>query len=389
VNNGLVIDGTGSEPIPNGLVAIDGNRIVYAGPSSEFKMPKDIPLLDAEGGTILPGIINSHSHKDMGAGTRRIMFLLEGVTSVCDMMIPISSMHNLEEEGIQSGPAARGFKAGPIITVPGGYPGVIFGVANSYEIQGAHEAELAVLDLYSQGADYIKVALEPGIFVEPWPFLDLVELRTIIDTAHSKNLLVRAHVNNAELDLALEAGVDVIEHVPMPSFSPQKLGVFFDDAGKFRMDPYLEEQLLQMVEQEIVLVPTLDVIIDDTYKKSEAPPEVEVVNQAVLGVVGFFHNLGGTIALGNDYGNSGVMRGMPLREMELLHDAGLSRVEVIEAATKHAAYVCGQSDYLGTLESGKLADLIVVEGNPLEDLTTMLSIMYVVKDGEIAVTPED
>ena len=74
---------------------------------------------------------------------------------------------------------------------------------------------------------------------------------------------------------------------------------------------------------------------------------------------------------------------MPLREMNLLQTAGLSPLEVIEAATRHAAYACGQGDELGTLEKGKLADLIVIDGNPLDDLNAMDSVLYVVKDGEV------
>ena len=142
-----------------------------------------------------------------------------------------------------------------------------------------------------------------------------------------------------------------------------------------------------MIEQGIVLVPTLDVIIDDPYPHEEIEPETEVVIQVVLGIVRFFHNSGGIIALGNDYGNSGVKPGMPLREMELLQIVGLSSLEVIEAATRHAANVCGQSDELGTLEKGKLADLIIVDGNPLEDLEVMDAVFYVVKDGEIILSP--
>ena len=97
---------------------------------------------------------------------------------------------------------------------------------------------------------------------------------------------------------------------------------------------------------------------------------------------------GGIIAVGNDYGNPSVHLGMPLREIDLLQTAGLSPLEVIEAATKHAAYVCGQSDELGTLERGKLADLIVVDGNPLDDLNAMDSVLYIVKDGELVFSPQ-
>jgi imidazolonepropionase-like amidohydrolase len=218
--------------------------------------------------------------------------------------------------------------------------------------------------------------------------LNLQELRSIVTTAHSLDLLVRAHLNNAVFDTALDAGIDVIEHVPMPSFSSEELDTFFDDDGVFRMPPELEEQLLRAVDLGIVLVPTLDVIIDDAYPDEEIDPETDVVIQAVLNVVRFFHDSGGVIALGNDYGNPGIKPGMPLREMGLLQSIGLSPMEVIVAATMRAAYVCGQDEELGTLEAGKLADIIVVDGNPLDDLEVMDSVLYVVKDGEVVLSPQ-
>lgn len=162
----------------------------------------------------------------------------------------------------------------------------------------------------------------------------------------------------------------------------------FDDAGVFRMPSELEAQMLRMIDQGVVLVPTLDVLIDDTYRRGDIDPETEVFIQATLGVVRFFHDSGGIIAVGNDYGNTGVQPGIPLREMDLFRTAGLSPLEVIEAGTRHAAYVCGHSDELGTLEIGKLADLIVVDGNPLDDLNAMNSVLYVVKDGEIVFSPQ-
>ena len=164
ITNGTIVDGTGADPITDGLVAIHDNRIVAIGQSDDFKIPDEAVLIDAEDGTILPGIINSHSHFDSGAATRRIMFLLDGVTSVCDMMISMQMMSYLEEERTQEGPAARGFKAGPIVTAPGGYPGIIFGTYNSYEIQGEDEAENAVLDLHTRRADY------KNLFIRSFPF---------------------------------------------------------------------------------------------------------------------------------------------------------------------------------------------------------------------------
>jgi imidazolonepropionase-like amidohydrolase len=388
LTHGIVIDGKGSDPIPDGLVAIRDNRIVFVGQSSEFRIPRDALVIDAEGGTILPGVINSHARNVAGAGTRRISFLLDGVTSVCDLGAQLMRMPAFEEEKVNSGPAARGFKAGPIITAPGGYPAPFVGSSISYEVQGKDEAELAVHDLHTQGADFIKVALDPGTVSEPWPVLNLEELRTVVETAHSYGLLVRAHMTDSTmLDMALEAGVDVIEHVPMPPNSHVDLESMFDDSGNFRMPPELETQMLRMIEQRVVLVPTLDVYMGDIEYFGDRYGDADSFMEALLGVVRFFHDSGGTIALGNDYSNPGVESEMPLSEMILLRSAGLTPSEVIKAATRQAAYVCGQGNELGTLEAGKLADIIVVEGNPLDDLNAMDSILYVVKDGDIVVSP--
>ncbi len=383
ITNGIVVDGTGADPIVDGLVAIQGNRIAAVGQTTDFKIPDEAVVIDAAGGTILPGIINSYAHRASTAATRRVLFLLDGVTSVCDLGIPLYRLHDFEKEEIHFSPAARGFKAGPIVTTPGGYSGSIGSL--DYEIQGEDEAEMAVHDLHARGVDYIKVALEPGFVSETLPVMNLQELRSIVATAHAYDLLVRAHVMKSTLlDIALEAGVDVIEHVTMPSDSHEDLESMFDDAGNFKLPSDLETQMLHMIDQGVVLVPTLDV-----YQGGDIEPETEVILRAILGVVRFFHDSGGIIAVGNDYGVPGVQPGMPLHEMDLLQTAGdLSPLEVIEAATKHAAYVCGQSDELGTLERGKLAYLIVVDGNPLDDLNAMYSVLHIVKDGELVFSPQ-
>lgn len=125
VTNGIVVDGTGTGPIADGLVAIQGNRIVAVGQSTDFKIPDEAVVIDAAGGTILPGVINSHTHRVRSAETRRGLFLLEGVTSICDLGVPLFLMQPFEQEESQSGQAAHGFKAGPIVTAPGGYPGPV------------------------------------------------------------------------------------------------------------------------------------------------------------------------------------------------------------------------------------------------------------------------
>jgi imidazolonepropionase-like amidohydrolase len=135
----------------------------------------------------------------------------------------------------------------------------------------------------------------------------------------------------------------------------------------------------------------LDVYYSDPFWQAYREPDTESLDQpfphSVLGVVSAFHEASDTIAAGNDYGISGVEPGMPLDELKLLQAAGLSPLEVIAAATKNAAYACGHGAELGTLEAGKLADLIVVDGDPLIDLAGLDALLYVVLDGEIALSP--
>jgi imidazolonepropionase-like amidohydrolase len=108
-----------------------------------------------------------------------------------------------------------------------------------------------------------------------------------------------------------------------------------------------------------------------------------------LEIVGRFHQLEGVVAVGNDYGNPGVERGMPLREMKLLLEAGLSPMEVLEAGTRRAAQVCGHGNELGTMEPGKLADIIIVDGNPLEDIEALDRVKWVIKDGQVVGTSNE
>ncbi len=384
VKNGAVIDGTGAPPIPDGVVAIDGERIVAVGQLADYIFPDEVMVIDAGGGTILPGVFNAHVHLADAAMTRRELFLLDGVTSVCDMAAWLIDMPDFEQEDTYLGPAARGFKSGPIITAPGGHPGPDHGYFLSYEVIGVEEAKAAVDDLYSRGADYIKVALEPGFMQERLPVLGLDELQSIVAAAHTHGLLVRVHVTSSDmLEIALLSDIDVIEHVPMPSFSPADLETYFGTPDAPQLPYEYVEQLHRMIDQDIVMVPTLDVFFGDVYYQQDLDSEIRAVIQGLLGVVRLFHESGGQIALGNDYGSPGVLQGMPLREMELLLAAGLTPMEVIEAATRHSAYVCGQGEVLGTLEPGKLADLIVLDGNPLQDIAVMDQVIFVVKSGEI------
>lgn len=108
------------------------------------------------------------------------------------------------------------------------------------------------------------------------------------------------------------------------------------------------------------------------------------VVMAVLDMIRRFRAAGSVIALGNDFNDRFIKERFPITEMKALLEAGLTPQEVIEAGTRHAARVCGQEAILGTLEKGKLADIIIVDGNPLKDMNAITRLKWIILDGKVA-----
>jgi imidazolonepropionase-like amidohydrolase len=122
------------------------------------------------------------------------------------------------------------------------------------------------------------------------------------------------------------------------------------------------------------------------YGFPDVEPWQRVLIDGLLEIVRRFHDADGVVALGTDYnpGAAGLQPDLFLREIELLHTAGLTPEDVIEAATNHAARVCGHGEDLGTIEAGKLADLLVVDGDPVMDLAALERVVLVVRGGTVA-----
>jgi imidazolonepropionase-like amidohydrolase/protein-S-isoprenylcysteine O-methyltransferase Ste14 len=374
VRNGTLILANGAPAIPGGVVVVRGDRIYAAGPASDFRIPDGTRVIDANGGTILPGIVNAHIHHGAPAETRR-RFFLEGVTTVCDLGSELGEMDAFKEDEYDDEPTARGLRAGPIVTAPGGYPDGLYGTRINYEVAGPEEAEAAIDDLAARGADMIKIAVDPTWNVaNPLPAPDLETVRAIVDAAHAHGLLVRAHIiRPAQLDLVIEGGVDVVEHLGMPAWpsreaedrvmtSDDPIGGFFD-----RWAPDYQPRLKRMAADGIAMVPTLSAVIGGFYTAKDPTPRQRWVVSILMEIVRRFHAAGGVVAVGNDFNDRATTERLPLLEIEMLGRAGLSPMDVLMAATRNGARVCGQRWDLGTLEPGKLADLIVVDSDPLMD----------------------
>lgn len=388
--NGTVLKGDGTDPIRDGVVLIRGDRIQAVGAAGEIRIPGDARVLDAQGGTIMPGLFNAHVHHGASPEVRR-GFLEEGVTSVCDLGSPWEEVTGYRETTWEGSPVARGFFAGPIVTAPGGYPDGLYHTRGfNYEVVGEEAAREAVRVLVDRGVHFVKVALDPSWNREdPLPMLEVAEARALVEEAHTHGLGVRAHmIQIPYFPMAIEAGIDVIEHMPFPTGWPpvdkiQELMEGDDPFSYFFQEwhPQYDTLLAHLAGDGIVLVPTMAALLGDLYGKDDPTLRERYVVGAVLEIVRRFRDAGGVVALGNDYnGRSGKER-LPMTEIRALLDAGMTPQEVVEAGTGNAARVCGQEKELGVLHPGMKADLLVLEGDFLTDVEAIHRLGWVILDG--------
>jgi imidazolonepropionase-like amidohydrolase len=334
--NGMLIDGTGADPLPDAALVIQEGRILAVGPRAEVEVPTGAKIIDLQGATVLPGFINAHVH--LGYSEHNLQAWAQaGVTTVRDL---------------GTSPASDPFSRRDELD---GYPMVPWGM-QGLAVTSAQDAALKVNQLLDDGADVIKIALESGyLFETNIPVLSAQEAATIVKVAHERGTLVSAHVTAAQdLGLALDAGVDDIAHMVTNNLS---------------------HQLIEgMLENDVYWVPTL-----------ELWKGVGGLDRQAVANLRKFVEAGGKVALGTDYAgySSEFDLGMPITEMELMGEAGMTPMQTILAGTQNAAHVCNLEGELGTLEAGKIADVLIVDGNPLEDIHALTDARLVIHNGVV------
>ena len=365
--NGLLIDGTGADAIPDGAVVIQDGRILAAGPRSQVMVPSNAKIVDVQGGTILPGFINAHVH-DAFSVSKLKAWAQGGVTTVRDLgaLGPYTAARFEIRNTLRANPKfARLFAVGSFINVKGGYPKAYFR-GYPVEITLPEEAHQAVNKLIDDGADVIKTAMESGYAFgqSGWPLLSPEEAKALVDTAHNRGKTVTAHVTSArDLAQALDAGVDEIAHMVVDTLS--------------------EKLILRMVEAGIRWVPTLELWqgVSRVYHVGHGSMAIKNLAQ--------FVKAGGEVVLGTDYAGAPAVNfdlGMPIHEIEWMQEAGMTPMQIIVAATRNGACSCDMVSELGTLEAGKLADILVVDGNPLSDIHALTKVRIVLREGKFIET---
>ena len=390
---GRVIDGKSSQPIERGAVAVDGEKIVWVGSQQELmgKYP-EAQVLEVEDGTILPGLIDLHVHiGGLGNGfmmspheaTVRALPKLKktlygGFTTVRECGGIGVYIRSCQEEGLFESP--RIVSAGMGVFQTGGHgdatrgmllpPSLPKNTLTTWGLCADGEAEVRqqCRRTLSQGADFVKIATSSGVnsnckTVNKVEFSD-GEVRAAVEEAEHFGTYVSSHaVSNGGIKLAARNGVRTIEHA---TFLDQEAVDLILAADAFVIPTFaLAKVQFDMREK---LAPVVARKITEAYEAHCRTWELAVKNKVKIGV-------------GTDFfpGPDNAM------ELELLTQLGMSPMAVLQAATGTAAQVLMRED-LGTLEPGKLADILLVKGNPLENISLLRkeeNISLVMQGGKI------
>jgi imidazolonepropionase-like amidohydrolase len=416
---GMLLTGYEVPPVHHAAILIEGDKIVAAGPASEVKIPADAIIVDTSGRTMLPGLIETHAHLvtlghgdyakwfpwiNAHGGTQmltRVMeiaakqLLMAGVTTSIDLGAPLKESLSIRDR-INKGEIAgtRVFVSGPWIARIAGpvAPDSMQAGFGGLNISSADEAGRETERLAAAGVDQIKA--HAGLTRDDY--------QAIVNAAHKHGLKVYAHVY-AETDVrnALETGVDVLTHAgsagTAPPYSPELVrdivnagrpvvvtaahrSWLYPDTAAFPerlQDPELKKQFPADVYAEI----------QDSLKNWPALGYFARTDREMLyrerGVKQFIES-GAVMGMGTDSGTPMNFHSEALwREIKVHVDMGMTPQRAIAAATRVNAQIIGKARELGTIEPGKLADVIVVDGNPLFDIVALSHVEVVVKGGTV------
>jgi imidazolonepropionase-like amidohydrolase len=408
---GMLLDGYEVPPIHHAAILIEGNKIVQVGRAADVKIPPDATVIDTSGRTMMPGMMDLHAHLMLlGHGNydqwfpwlaknkavERVMqisakqFLDAGVTTAVDLSGPLTESLSVRDR-INRGeiPGPRMLMSGPWITLsPGNYPPDL---AFQSVVKTPDEAAAEADRLAKAGVDVIKA----------YP-MTKAHYQKVAEAAHRNKLKVHAHVYAESMVRdALEAGIDVLTHAGSAGTAPpysEKLITDIVNAGRpvvvtaahrswiypatiafpeRLQDPQLKKDFPPDIWQEV----------QNSFKSWHTLPYFQRTDREMFfrerGVKQFIES-GAVMGMGTDSGTPMNFNTEALwREIKVHVDMGMSPQRAISAATRINARIIGRQADLGTIEPGKLADIIVVKGDPLFNITALADVEVVVKDGVV------
>lgn len=426
ITGATLIDGTGAAPVPGAVIVIGEDRILAAGSHAQVKIPKRVRVLDARGKWIIPGLIDAHVHffqsgglytrpdvidlrsrvpyeKELEGIRQRLSYtftryLCSGITSVVDVGGPMSNF-TVRDIANRTAAAPRVAVAGPLIS--------------TYSPKALETEDPAIIRVNTpeQARGWVREELtkKPEL-IKIWfirrPDAKLEDLLPVVEAAveesHSHGVRVAVHATELETaKAAVRAGCDILVH-----------SVF---------DQPADDEFIQLVKSRDVIYTTTLVVLEGYAKvltqrvtltdidRSCGDPAV-IASWAELGklpkdqqpavpprMTQTFDRLktieaslkrvqdaGVAVAAGTDAGNIGTLHGSSLhREFELMAEAGLTPMQILVAATKNSAHVFSREPEMGTLEPNKLADLVILDADPLADIRNARKIYRVIKGGRV------
>lgn len=408
---GMLLDGYEVPPLHHAAVLIEGDKIVQVGRAGEVKIPPDAEVIDTSGRVMMPGLIDLHVHLQiLGHGdydrwdpwiaqnklVERVSeisareLLMAGVTSAVDLGGTLKESLSVRDR-IKSGaiPGPRMWMSGPWITRDlGDYSAAL---PNQILVDTPAEAAKATEELARAGVDVIKAYVKLGP----------AHYKAIADAAHKHHLRVHAHVYDpVNVRDAFEAGIDVLTHVGsagMPTYDPELVraiavkgtpvvvtaahrAFLFPATVDFPerlQDPQLKEDFGPQIWNEV------EGSLENFHRLSYFSTTDQEMRFAKASL-GQWIDSNATMGMGTDSGTPMNFHTEALwREIKAHVDVGMSPQRAITAATRINAEILGKGKELGTIEPGKLADVIVVRGNPLFDITALSNVEVVVKDGVV------
>ncbi|WP_262694823.1 amidohydrolase family protein [Kordiimonas aquimaris] len=415
LKGGRIIDGNGGAPIVDGVILMDGERIIAVGNEDDINIPTGTKIIDTNGMTVMPGLIDIHVHFDIlghsdynhwfGKYENRMRsdimpaaakaMLMAGVTSVRDLGADVSNIFWLRDQ-VNSGkiPGPRTFIAGPFLRKTA-TAFVSDGYKDTWVIESPEDAREKVRKLKEMGADVIKTQDEA---------LSQEELAAIYDEAHKQGLRVASHIYAAEaIRTALKAGIgeyDTIEHIgeyEATAYDDDIVQMILDQKVAMAATIIARDGLRQIIENPELtddprwirdLPADLYADVRKSYREVDLTdhPLYDKASAHRAGRMAKLRQLkeaGAIFTVSTDSGTrANPHHDAMWKEMVLMQEeTGMTNMEVLVAATKTNALVMQQQDKIGTLEAGKLADIIIVDGDPLSHLSDMRRVKHVIKGG--------